>query len=55
MAQAPVVTCGSAGSIEHLLKAIHKGDVFAVATGSLLIFHGKYSAILINYFSDTEI
>ncbi|MHA6643013.1 AglZ/HisF2 family acetamidino modification protein [Mesorhizobium sp. A623] len=45
----PVVACGGAGSIDHLVSAIHEGGASAVAAGSIFVFHGKHRAVLINY------
>lgn len=45
----PVVACGGAGTIDHLISAIHDGGASAVAAGSIFVFHGKHRAVLINY------
>jgi cyclase len=45
----PVVACGGAGSIKHLVSAIYQGGASAVAAGSIFVFHGKHKAVLINY------
>ena len=45
----PVVACGGAGSIEHLVQAVHEGNASAVAAGSLFVFMGPHRAVLINY------
>lgn len=44
----PVVVCGGAGTVQHLREAISEG-ASAVAAGSMFVFHGKHSAVLINY------
>lgn len=45
----PLVACGGAGGIEHLVQAIKKGKASAVAAGSMFVFHGPHKAVLINY------
>lgn len=45
----PVVACGGAGSMAHLVEAIRAGGASAVAAGSLFVFHGKHKAVLISY------
>ncbi|MGB3837200.1 AglZ/HisF2 family acetamidino modification protein [Castellaniella sp.] len=45
----PVVICGGAGSMEHLVQAINDGGASAVAAGSMFVFHGKHRAVLISY------
>jgi cyclase len=44
----PVVACGGAGHVDHLVAAVQKG-ASAVAAGSLFVFHGRRRAVLINY------
>ena len=45
----PVVVCGGAGNIEHMIEAVFEGGASAVAAGSMFVFHGKHRAVLINY------
>lgn len=45
----PVVACGGAGSIVHLIQAVQEGNASAVAAGSLFVFMGPHRAVLINY------
>ncbi|WP_291991150.1 AglZ/HisF2 family acetamidino modification protein [Candidatus Accumulibacter sp. ACC007] len=45
----PVVACGGAGTLDHLVEAVREGGASAVAAGSLFVFHGKHRAVLINY------
>ena len=45
----PVIACGGAGSIEHLVQAVQEGNASAVAAGSLFVFMGPHRAVLINY------
>lgn len=44
----PVVFCGGAGAVEHLLAAVEAGAT-AVAAGSLFVFQGKHRAVLVTY------
>ncbi len=44
----PVVACGGAGTVEHLVAAVQEG-ASAVAAGSMFVFHGRLRAVLINY------
>lgn len=45
----PVIACGGAGNIEHLVQAVQDGHASAVAAGSLFVFMGPHRAVLINY------
>jgi imidazole glycerol-phosphate synthase subunit HisF len=45
----PVIACGGAGNIDHLVQAVHDGKVSAVAAGSFFVFVGPHKAVLINY------
>jgi cyclase len=45
----PVVACGGAGTLDHMRKAMSQGGASAVAAGSMFVFYGKHSAVLINY------
>ena len=45
----PVIALGGAGTKDHLLEAINKAKVQAVAAGSMFVFQGKNKAVLINY------
>ena len=45
----PVIACGGAGSMNHVVEAFAKGDASAVSAGSLFVFHGPKRAVLINY------
>lgn len=44
----PVVAVGGAGNLQHFRMAVDEG-ASAVAAGSMFIFHGKHSAVLITY------
>lgn len=50
----PVVACGGAGTVEHLLQAVQNAGASGVAAGSMFVFYGKYKAILINYPEDIK-
>jgi cyclase len=45
----PVIACGGAGNLVHLVQAVQEGHVSAVAAGSLFVFMGPHRAVLINY------
>lgn len=45
----PVIACGGAGSISHLLEGVKDGNASAVAAGSMFVFHGPLRGVLINY------
>jgi len=47
--EVPVVGCGGAGSIEHLLDAIVQGGVTGAAAGSMFVYQGPHRAVLINF------
>jgi imidazole glycerol-phosphate synthase subunit HisF len=45
----PVIACGGAGSMDHLVAAVKEGGASAVAAGSLFVYTGRHKAVLINY------
>ncbi len=45
----PVVACGGAGSLQHLVDSIEIGGASAAAAGSLFVFQGPLRAVLISY------
>jgi cyclase len=45
----PVIACGVAGSLDHLVEAVQDGHATAVAAGSLFVFMGPHRAVMINY------
>jgi cyclase len=45
----PVVACGGAGSVEHLVAAVKEGGASAASAGSFFVFQGKHRAVLISY------
>lgn len=51
----PVIACGGAGSLQHLAEAATHTNISALAAGSLFVFKGKHSAVLINYPSQKEL
>ncbi len=48
----PVIACGGAGTVEHLVAAIREGGASAVSAGSMFVFHGRRRAVLISYPED---
>lgn len=51
----PVIACGGAGRLEHLVAAVRDGGASAAAAGSLFVFQGKHRAVLISYPGPAEI
>lgn len=45
----PVVACGGAGTVNHLIEAVRDAGASAAAAGSMFVFHGKHRAVLISY------
>jgi cyclase len=45
----PMIACGGAGSLDHLVEAVQDGHATAVAAGSLFVFMGPHRAVMINY------
>jgi cyclase len=48
----PVVACGGAGTVEHLVEAVRDAGASAVAAGSMFVFQGRHRAVLIHYPKD---
>jgi cyclase len=44
----PVVACGGAGSIQHVRDVLLQGRASAAAGGSIFVYYGRRSAVLIN-------
>lgn len=51
----PVIACGGAGNLQHMVDAIREGGASAAAAGSMFVFHGRYRAVLISYPSSDEL
>jgi cyclase len=51
----PVVACGGAGAIDDFRTAVEEGGASAVAAGSMVVFHGRNRAVLINFPSRAEL
>jgi imidazole glycerol-phosphate synthase subunit HisF len=51
----PVIACGGAGTVEDFRKAVEEGGASAVAAGSMVVFHGRNRAVLINFPSRGEL
>ena len=45
----PVVACGGAGTVNHLVEVVRDAGASAAAAGSMFVFHGKHRAVLISY------
>lgn len=50
----PVIACGGAGNLQHLIQAESAG-ASAMAAGSMFVFHGQHRAVLINYPSQKDL
>ena len=50
----PVVACGGAGTVNHLIEAVRDAGASAAAAGSMFVFHGKHRAVLISYPDDVK-
>ncbi len=51
----PIITCGGAGSLEHIRDAIYEGHASAATAGSMFVFQGRKRAVLVNFPSRDEI
>lgn len=51
----PVIACGGAGTLDHLIRAVNEGHASAVAAGSMFVFHGRHRAVLISYPTRAEL
>lgn len=45
----PVISCGGAGSLEHIKAVIEQGKASAAALGSMAVYHGRDRAVLIGF------
>jgi len=45
----PVIACGGAGQLVHIVQAHQQTNAAAFAAGSMFIFHGPHKAVLISY------
>ena len=45
----PVIACGGAGELNDFKRVWFECNAFAVAAGSMFVFHGRKRAVLINY------
>lgn len=51
----PITALGGAGSKDHIFELVNQFKIIGAAAGSLFVFKGIYKAVLINYFTQTEI
>jgi cyclase len=51
----PVIASGGAGSVDDFRQAVELGGASAVAAGSMVVFHGRNRAVLINFPSRGEL
>jgi cyclase len=47
--QVPVIACGGAGKVADFVAAVKEGGASAVAAGSMVVYHGRHRAVLINF------
>lgn len=45
----PVIASGGAGDLDHVRTAIVEGGATAAAVGSMVVYHGRRQAVLINF------
>ena len=45
----PVIAHGGAGGIDHIRSVVHEGGASAVAVGSLVVYQGRQSGVLVNF------
>ncbi|MBI4945012.1 MAG: imidazole glycerol phosphate synthase subunit HisF [Bacteroidetes bacterium] len=51
----PVIALGGAGNLNHMKQAYTEGYASALAAGSMFVFHGPKSGVLINYPEKSEL
>jgi imidazole glycerol-phosphate synthase subunit HisF len=51
----PVVACGGAAAVKHLVEVVKVGGASAAAAGSMFVFQGPLRAVLISYPSQQEL
>ena len=51
----PVVACGGAATVQHLVEAVRLGGASAAAAGSMFVFQGPFRAVLISYPESQEL
>lgn len=51
----PVIACGGAGKVEDFGTAVKQGGASGVAAGSMVVYHGRNRAVLINFPTRTEL
>lgn len=51
----PVIACGGAGKLEDFGIAVKQGGAAGVAAGSMVVYHGRNRAVLINFPTRSEL
>lgn len=51
----PVIACGGAGKLEDFAVAVKQGGAAGVAAGSMVVYHGRNRAVLINFPTRAEL
>ena len=50
----PITFVGGAGSYEHISDLLNQTGIVGCSAGSLVVFKGKYGAVLISYPNENE-
>lgn len=51
----PVVACGGAGSVRHVVEVCQRAGASAAAAGSMFVYQGALRGVLITYPSESEV
>ena len=51
----PVIACGGAGKVEDFGVVVKQGGASGVAAGSMVVYHGRNRAVLINFPTRSEL
>jgi cyclase len=51
----PVIACGGAGTVNDFSAAVKEGGASGVAAGSMVVYHGRNRAVLINFPTRNEL
>ena len=51
----PVIACGGAGTVKDFTAAVKEGGASGVAAGSMVVYHGRNRAVLINFPTRNEL
>ncbi len=51
----PLIACGGAGNLNHMVEVIDEAGASAAAAGSVFVFTGRHRAVLITYPTQAEL